>query len=46
MTVKKKVVKKKKTPAKELSDSILELIRITSTVIPDDVQKVILKTVF
>lgn len=36
---KKKVVKKQNN----LFDSILELIRVTSTVIPDDVQKVILK---
>lgn len=30
-------------PAIELHDSLLELIRVTSTVIPDDVQRVILK---
>ena len=42
----KKIVKKvvkKKSADKELHDSLLELIRITSTVIPDDIQKVILK---
>jgi fumarate hydratase class I len=47
---KKKVAKKtvvKKTasdPSKNLFDTVLELIRVTSTVIPDDVQKVILET--
>lgn len=40
---KKKVSKKSVNPDKNLHDSILELLRITSTVIPDDVQKVILK---
>lgn len=30
-------------PAVELQDSLLELIRVTSTVIPDDIQRVILK---
>jgi fumarate hydratase class I len=48
---KKKVAKKKATkkkvvnlnPAANLYDSILELIKNTSTVIPDDVQKVILE---
>ena len=29
---------------KNLEESILELIRVTSTVIPDDIQKVILKS--
>jgi hypothetical protein len=41
-TVKKKITKKvvkKKTDKQQLHDSILELIRITSTVIPDDVKK-------
>jgi fumarate hydratase class I len=38
----KKVVKKL-DPTKNSFDSILELIRVTSTVIPDDIQKVILK---
>lgn len=38
--IQKKVLK---TPAKELHDSLLELVRVTSTVIPDDVQKVILQ---
>lgn len=33
----------KSTPEKNLSESLLELIRVTSTVIPDDVQRVILK---
>ena len=33
----------KLTSSKNLYDSLLELIRLTSTVIPDDVQKVILK---
>jgi fumarate hydratase class I len=44
--VSKKVTKKvtkKKTDNQQLHDSLLELIRITSTVIPDDVQKNILK---
>ncbi len=40
--VAKKATKKKVSPDKNLHDSILELLRITSTVIPDDVQKVIL----
>ena len=43
----KKAVKKgvlsKENPDKNLHDSILELLKITSTVIPDDVQKNILK---
>jgi fumarate hydratase class I len=43
----KKVAKKAKTksasPDQNLFDSLLELIRITSTVIPDDVQKVVLE---
>lgn len=39
----KKTSIKKLTPEKELASSLLELIRITSTEIPDDVQKVILK---
>jgi fumarate hydratase class I len=39
---KKKVAKKKVNTDKNLHDSILELLRVTSTVIPDDVQKVIL----
>ncbi|MFT6070361.1 MAG: fumarate hydratase class I [Bacteriovoracaceae bacterium] len=38
-TTKKKAVKKKD----HLFDSLLELIRVTSTVLPDDVQKVVLK---
>ena len=38
----KKVVKKS-DPTKNSFESILELIRVTSTVIPDDIQKVILK---
>ncbi len=46
--VAKKVTKKKAAPKKINSDkvlfnSILELVRITSTVIPDDVQKVVLE---
>jgi len=46
--VTKKVAKKKATPKKVntdkvLFDSILELVRNTSTVIPDDVQKVVLE---
>ena len=41
--VSKKKIVKKKTTNQELHDSLLELIRITSTVIPDDVQKNILK---
>ena len=40
---KKKVAKKKVSQDKVLHDSILELIRVTSTVIPDDVQKVVLE---
>ena len=47
---KKKVVKKKatnhldpKANEKKLFDSVLELVRVTSSVIPDDVQKVILE---
>jgi fumarate hydratase class I len=40
--VAKKVTKKKINTSKNLYDSILELLRITSTVIPDDVQKNIL----
>lgn len=43
MAKKKKVTKKKENPKKTLHDSLIELIRVTSTVIPDDVQKVILK---
>tara|TARA_B100001971_G_C18268036_1_gene596553 strand:- start:128253 stop:129362 length:1110 start_codon:yes stop_codon:yes gene_type:complete len=45
-TTKKKVAKKvvKLNTDAELFDSILELIKITSTVIPDDVQKVILES--
>ncbi len=39
--ISKKVVAIK--PAAELQKSILELIRVTSTVIPDDIQRVILK---
>lgn len=39
-TTKKKVVKKKKD---QLADSMLELIRVTSTVLPDDIQKVVMK---
>jgi fumarate hydratase class I len=39
----KKTSIKTLTPEKELANSLLELIRITSTEIPDDVQKVILK---
>ncbi len=47
-TTKKQTKKLSKTPVKaspdkELQSSIIELIRVTSTVIPDDVQKVILK---
>jgi fumarate hydratase class I len=41
-TKKKKVVKKDNKD-KKLFDSILELLRVTSTVIPDDIQKVILE---
>lgn len=43
--VKKKATAKKAKPnfEKNLHDSLLELLRITSTVIPDDVQKVILE---
>ncbi len=37
------MVKKKVSPEKKMEDTLLELIRVTSTVIPDDVQKVILK---
>lgn len=37
-----KKIAKKKTPDQNLFDSILELLRVTSTVIPDDIQKVIL----
>ena len=40
---KKKVTKKKINPKIVMQDSLLELIRITSTVVPDDVNKVILK---
>ncbi len=42
---KKKVAKKvtKTNPNRNLEDSLVELIRVTSTVIPDDVQNVILK---
>jgi fumarate hydratase class I len=41
--VTKKKVSKKVNTNKNLHDSILELLRVTSTVIPDDVQKVILE---
>ncbi|MEE2743391.1 MAG: fumarate hydratase, partial [Bdellovibrionota bacterium] len=45
---KKKVAKKKVAKSldtsKNLFDAVLELIRVTSTVIPDDVQKVVLET--
>ena len=44
MATKKKVTTKKNSPDKILHDSLIELIRSTSTVLPDDVQKVILKT--
>tara|TARA_Y100000768_G_scaffold383411_2_gene365523 strand:+ start:19185 stop:20087 length:903 start_codon:yes stop_codon:yes gene_type:complete len=37
------MAKKKENLDKNLGDSILELLRITSTVIPDDVQKVVLE---
>ncbi len=40
---KKKVAKKKTGSDQRMHDSLLELIRVTSTVIPDDVQKVILE---
>lgn len=40
--IQKKIIKKE-TPENNLYASILELLKITSTVIPDDVQKVILK---
>jgi fumarate hydratase class I len=40
---KKKVAKKNINSDKNLHDSILELLKVTSTVIPDDVQKVILE---
>ncbi|MFZ9002149.1 MAG: fumarate hydratase, partial [Bacteriovoracaceae bacterium] len=40
---KKKATKKKVSREQILHDSLLELIRVTSTVIPDDVQKVILE---
>lgn len=44
MAIRKKVAAKKVLKKKgSLLDSLLELIRVTSTVIPDDVQKVILK---
>ena len=39
---KKKVAKKEVNLDKNLHDSVLELLRVTSTVIPDDIQKVIL----
>ena len=42
--VAKKVVAKKVSPEKVLFDSLIELIRVTSTVIPDDVSKVVLET--
>lgn len=42
-TKQKSKLKKVNSPEKNLFESILELLRITSTVIPDDVQKVILK---
>jgi fumarate hydratase class I len=42
--VTKKTATKKKAPAKDVSlDSLIELIRITSTVVPDDVYKAIIK---
>ena len=41
--VAKKKVAKKINPNKTLFDSIIEIIRITSTVIPDDIQKVVLE---
>ncbi len=40
---KKKVAKKKDNLTKNLEDSLLELLRVSSTIIPDDVQKVVLK---
>jgi fumarate hydratase class I len=40
---KKKVAKKAAPKKDQLFDSLLELIRITSTVLPDDIQKVVLK---
>ncbi len=40
---KKKAAKKKISADQMLHDSLLELLRVTSTVIPDDVQKVILE---
>lgn len=40
---KKQTKKKVVNPKKTLEESLIELIRVTSTVIPDDVQKVILK---
>ncbi len=39
----KKVTKKKANPSKALFESLLELVRVTSTVLPDDVQKVVLE---
>ncbi len=39
----KKLDKKEINPTKVLEESLIELIRVTSTVIPDDVQKVILE---
>ena len=41
--VKKKAATKKKSADQNLSESLLELIRTTSTVLPDDIQRVILK---
>ncbi len=45
-TTKKSVIKKSKpkvSPEKALDDSLLELVRVTSAELPDDVQKVILE---
>nr|WP_290731396.1 fumarate hydratase [Halobacteriovorax sp. JY17] len=42
-TTAKKIVKKAINPDKVLFDSMLELIRITSAEIPDDIQKVVLE---
>ena len=43
-TVKKKIVKKKGSSDKELFYSLLELIRVSSTVLPDDVNNAIIKS--
>lgn len=39
--VAKKIIAKKKNPKEQTIDSLIELIRITSTVVPDDVQRVL-----